>query len=100
MACDPPNGRLAGEGMIGTTIGRFRIVEKIDEGAMASVWKAEDPLLRRSVALKLLHASHLRSPRARQRFLREARLAAELERHPGVAPVFDAGECGESLYIA
>jgi len=85
--------------MVGATVGRYRILAKLGEGGMGSVWKAEDPLLGRSVALKFL-ADALTSDRdARARFLREARAASTLE-HPGIATVFDTGEADGKTFIA
>ncbi len=59
---------------------------------MASVWEAQDELLARAVAVKLL-ASHLsEDDRARQRFQREARAAAAVSNHPNVVTIYDVGE--------
>ena len=77
--------------MIGQSISRFRITAKLGQGGMGSVWKAEDPLLGRTVAVKLLADALVTSDDARARFLREARAASALD-HPGIATVFDAGE--------
>src|SRR5882672_7402118 len=85
--------------MIGKTLGRYRITAKLGEGGMGSVWLAEDTLLGRSVALKLLAPQLASSESARQRFVREARAASRLE-HPGIAAVYDAGEAEEHVYIA
>ncbi|MEE9270669.1 MAG: protein kinase [Candidatus Krumholzibacteria bacterium] len=85
--------------MIGRTIGRYKIVAKIGEGGMGTVWKAEDPLLDRSVALKFLPESLSTSTDARKRLLREARSASDLH-HSGIATVYDAGEEDDRVYIA
>lgn len=66
---------------------------------MATVWRAEDPLLGRSVALKVLTRELSRSPEARRRFQREAHLAQMLD-HPAIAPVFEFGESGGTAWIA
>ena len=59
---------------------------------MASVWEAQDEVLARAVAVKLL-ASHLsEDDRARQRFQREARAAAAVSNHPNVVTIYDVGE--------
>lgn len=85
--------------MIGRTVGRYRIVAKLGQGGMGSVWKAHDTHLDRVVALKFLPESFAGSAAAKRRFLREARAASVLD-HPGVATVFDAGEAEGSSYIA
>src|SRR4249920_1373530 len=85
--------------MIGTTLGRFSIVAKLGEGGMGSVWRAEDTLLGRPVALKLLAPHLASSDAARERFIREARAASRLE-HPGIASVYDAGEAEGHVFIA
>jgi serine/threonine protein kinase len=71
--------------------GRYRIEEVLGRGGMASVYLARDGELERQVAVKVL-AEHLAdTPGFRERFLREARLAAQLS-HPNVVQVFDVGE--------
>src|SRR5437867_4318861 len=85
--------------MIGQTISRYRIVSKLGEGGMGTVWKAQDTLLGRPVALKFLPETSASSPEARRRFLREAQAASVLS-HPGIATVYDAGEADGRVYIA
>ena len=85
--------------MIGRTFGRYRIVERLGEGGMGTVWKAEDDLLGRSVALKLLSARLADSESARSRLLREARAAGALD-HPGIGTIYDAGEQDGEIFIA
>src|SRR3954452_21907565 len=71
---------------------RYRVVRHVANGGMASVWEAQDELLARPVAVKLL-ASHLsEDDRARQRFQREARAAAAVSNHPNVVTIYDVGE--------
>ena len=85
--------------MIGQTIGRYRIHEKLGEGGMGSVWLAEDPLLSRKTALKFISPALGESSDAHRRFLREARAACALT-HSGIATVYDAGEDQGRIYIA
>ena len=85
--------------MLGRTFGRYRIVESLGEGGMGTVWKAEDDLLGRSVALKLLSARLTDSGSARARLLREARAAGALD-HPGIGTIYDAGEQDGEIFIA
>jgi hypothetical protein len=69
---------------------RYRMVGKLGEGGMGTVWETEDTLLARRCALKLLRGDFVRSPYAVRRFLREGKLLAQID-HPGVVKVFDAG---------
>jgi serine/threonine-protein kinase len=85
--------------MIGSTIGRYQVLDKLGQGGMGSVWKCRDTVLDRTVALKLLPDSHAAAGDARRRFLREARAASQLD-HPGVARVYDASEIDGRMYIA
>jgi serine/threonine protein kinase/tetratricopeptide (TPR) repeat protein len=77
--------------MIGTTVGHYRIVEKIGEGGMGEVYRADDLRLHRPVALKFL-SEHLRQDAvARKRFLREAESAAAME-HPYICNIKELGQ--------
>jgi serine/threonine-protein kinase len=71
---------------------RYKVVRHIANGGMAGVWEAQDELLGRAVAVKVL-AQHLSDDeRARKRFEREARAAAGLSSHPNVVTIYDVGE--------
>jgi WD40 repeat protein/tRNA A-37 threonylcarbamoyl transferase component Bud32 len=80
-------------------IGRFEVRARLGGGAFGVVYRAYDPHLDREVALKVPRGGTLDSPRAVERFLREARAAARL-RHPHIVPVHDAGRDGDHYYIA
>ncbi len=74
--------------------GRYRLMGKIGQGGMGTVWKAHDDLLGRTVAIKEVDLRQLTSverPRMRERTLREARTAARLS-HPNAVTVFDVVE--------
>jgi dipeptidyl aminopeptidase/acylaminoacyl peptidase/predicted Ser/Thr protein kinase len=74
--------------MIGRTIDRYDVVERLGEGGMGVVYKARDTLLDRFVALKVLPPDKSREPERRQRFLGEAKAASALN-HPGIVAVHD-----------
>src|SRR5580658_745170 len=80
-------------------IAHFKISERLGSGGMGVVFRAQDESLRREVALKLLPALSAGDPDRRQRFLREARIAASLV-HPNVAVVYQVGEAEGRVYIA
>src|SRR5437867_7101886 len=77
---------------------RYRLIRRIASGGMGTVWEAEDTVLHRRVAVKLLSDALASQPRFADRFRREALAAAGLS-HPSVASVFDYGEDGGPPYI-
>src|SRR5258705_1432374 len=85
--------------LIGRRLGRFRILSRIGQGGLATVWRAHDELLGRDVALKVLNDSIAQSPKVRKRFVHEAQAASSLE-HPGIVTVFDAGESDGLAFMA
>jgi S-DNA-T family DNA segregation ATPase FtsK/SpoIIIE len=79
---------------------RYRLLEKLGDGASAEVYRAQDRHLDRVVALKLLRAQFLSDGTARQRFVLEARTLAGLS-HPNIVEVYDVGEEPDgSMFIA
>jgi serine/threonine-protein kinase len=83
----------------GAVVAGFRIVSPIAEGAMGSVFVAEDTRRGGRVALKVLAPDLARDGRFRERFLRESRVAAALN-HPHIVPIVDSGEERGILYLA
>jgi eukaryotic-like serine/threonine-protein kinase len=71
---------------------RYRVVRHIADGGMASVWAAQDELLGRIVAVKVLAPAFAADERANRRFLREARAGARLSECRNVVTVYDIGE--------
>jgi serine/threonine-protein kinase len=80
-------------------VGKFKIVDKLGQGAMGEVFRALDPVLGREVAIKVVAGKLSEDQRARDRFLREARAAAQLN-HPNIITVYDFGEEQGMAYMA
>jgi len=74
--------------------GRYRLTDRIAAGGMGEVWRGEDDLLNRAVAIKLLPTGRAGDEAFLARFRAEARYAASLS-HPGIARVYDYGESSE-----
>ncbi|MSR58438.1 MAG: hypothetical protein EXS05_12425 [Planctomycetaceae bacterium] len=100
-----PDGPLASAGkQFGSDsppreFGRYRIVRALGEGAMGTVYLADDTQLHRQVALKIPQLNESRDGTRLERFYREARLAATLS-HPNICPIHDVGEHQGTHFIS
>src|SRR5439155_1268459 len=83
---------------VNTTLGRYRIIERLGEGGMGIVYRAEDPRLERQVALKVIRDEALRDEPSRRRFRLEARALSRLL-HAGIATLFDFDSEGEVDFL-
>lgn len=85
--------------LIGETLGgRYEILERVGGGGMALVYKAQDLLLNRYVAVKVLRQQYVHDEEFIRRFRREAQSAASLS-HPNVVSMYDVGQEGDNHYI-
>ena len=79
--------------------GKYQILAKIGQGGMGEVYRARDPVLKRDVAIKTISANLGGDDELRQRFEREAQLAANLN-HPNIIAIYDFGEERGKIYMA
>src|SRR5580704_17185319 len=79
--------------------GRYRVISRLGSGGMADVYLAQDQLLGREVAVKVLHHHFAEDHEFVERFRREASSAAALS-HPNIVGIFDRGEWNGTYYIA
>ena len=84
--------------MIGKTISHYKILEKLGEGGMGIVYKAEDTKLKREVAIKFLPRQITASDEERERFKVEAQAAAVLN-HPNIATIHNIEEVDDEMFI-
>ena len=82
--------------LVGRQLGKYRIESLLGRGGMAAVYKAQDTVLNRAVAIKVLEPALAVDPRAVERFRREAVTAANLE-HPSIVRVFDVQQAGRLM---
>ena len=79
-------------------LSKYRIIEKLGSGGMGEVYKAEDPALLRTVAIKVMSKRDERAAGGETRFLREARAASAFN-HPNIVTIYEIGETAEHTYI-
>jgi serine/threonine protein kinase len=77
---------------------RYKIMEELGHGGMATVYRAYDPLFEREVALKILKQELLNNLQVRERFERETKIIAKLE-HAAIVPVYDVGRDNDQLFF-
>ena len=83
--------------MIGQTLSHYHIIEKIGEGGMGEVYRAEDTNLSREVAIKVLPDRFTEDPQRLARFEREAQLLASLN-HPNIAAIHSFEHSGQYIH--
>ena len=82
----------------GSALGRYRVIEQLGRGGMATVFRCHDPNLDRHVAVKVLPSFHTEDPTFTGRFTQEAQTVAKLN-HPNILQIYDFGEDKGYTYI-
>jgi len=85
--------------MIGKTLSHYKVLEKIGQGGMGEVYRAEDTNLSREVAIKVLPEQFTKDPQRLARFEREAKLLASLN-HPNIAAIYGFEEAVDVRFLA
>jgi len=85
--------------MIGKTLSHYKVIEKIGQGGMGEVYRAEDTNLSREVAIKVLPEQFTKDPQRLARFEREAKLLAQLN-HPNIAAIYGLEEAEGVRFLA
>ncbi len=79
--------------------GRYEILQELGKGAMGVVYKAKDPQINRTIALKILREDRVTSEDFVQRFLKEAMAIGRLS-HPNIVTIYDVGQDHDTIYLA
>lgn len=98
LTVQSPEGTLPDDRWTGTTLGKYQIIRRLGKGGMGVVYEAIDPVLQRSVAVKVLREGIATRPESVRKFLREARAAARLN-HPNVVHIYEADQEKEMCYL-
>jgi serine/threonine protein kinase/tetratricopeptide (TPR) repeat protein len=85
--------------LVGQTVSRYKILDKLGEGGMGIVYKAEDTRLHRTVALKILRPEASESRELKARLSKEAEVAAALD-HPNITTVYEIDEADGHTFLA
>ncbi|MEE8160455.1 MAG: protein kinase, partial [Acidobacteriota bacterium] len=85
--------------MIGKTPSHYKVIEKIGQGGMGEVYRAEDTTLKREVAIKVLPEQFTKDPQRLARFEREAQLLAQLN-HPNIAAIYGLEEADGVRFLS
>ena len=86
------------DNVVGKSLGRYQVIKSLGAGGMGEVYLAEDTLLKRRVAVKLLNNISNKNQDHLRRFFQEARSASALN-HPNILTIHEIGEAGETRYI-
>src|SRR5258708_6424500 len=86
------------DNLSGRMLGHFQVHEKVGEGGMGVVYRADDTKLNRMVALKMIHPRHVKDDEARRRFIREAQSASGIS-HPNVCTVYSIEDFDGQLFL-
>lgn len=82
----------------GEVFGRYRLLEVLRSGSTGRVYRAQDPMMKREVAIKVLSPEFVTEPGCAERFRREISIAAQLH-DPNIIPIYEAGEIDGRLYL-
>jgi len=97
-AREPASNNGPGSARGARRLGKFELLEELGSGSFGQVFRARDLDLGRSVAIKVLRAGRLASPEDLDRFVREARSAAQLK-HPGIVTLYETGQAEGTCYL-
>ncbi len=97
--CDHRSQDVSKMEMVGKTISHFKILEKLGEGGMGTIYKAEDTKLNRTVALRFLPAELTKDPAIKRRLIHETQAASALQ-YNNICSIHDTDETGDGqLFI-